>query len=141
MKVRLLLSSALFLGTMWLDGCGHYTCGTTFGNATCTPTGAGLSQGGSGNKISQTAFVYFMDDQAAGMALEGLNVANSQTFAPVSSFVSPIFPVNTLRANGGLVIVNKNFLYMPFANGDLYGFSIDAATGTLNAVPKSFYTL
>ena len=126
---------------MGLGGCGHYTCGTTFGSSTCTPAGGGLSQGGSGNKISQTAFVYFMDDRAAGMALEGLNVANSQTFAPVSSFVSPVFPVNTLGANGGLVIVNKNFLYMPFANGDLYGFSIDAATGTLNAVPKSFYTL
>lgn len=141
MKVRLLLGSGLFLSTICLVGCGHYTCSTTFGNASCTPTSGGLSQGEVGNNISQTAFVYFMDDQAAGMALEGLNVANSQTFAPVSSFVSPVFPVNTLGANGGLVIVNKNFLYMPFANGDLYGFSIDAATGALNAVPKSFYTL
>src|SRR5437879_12771263 len=86
MKVRLLLSSALFLSTMGLGGCGQCTGGTTFGSSTCTPAGGGLSQGGSGNKISQTAFVYFMDDRAAGMALEGLNVANSQTFAPVSSF-------------------------------------------------------
>ena len=140
-KVRLLLSSALFLSTMWVGGCGHYICGTTFGNSSCTPSGGGISQGGGGEGISQTAFVYFMDDSAAQMALDGLNVANSQTFAPVSSFVSPAFPVNTLGANGGLVIVNKNFLYMPFANGDLYGFSIDAATGVLNAVPNSFYTL
>ena len=140
-KVRLLLSSALFLSTMWVGGCGHYTCGTTFGNSSCTPSGGGISQGGGGEAISQTAFVYFMDDSAAQMALDGLNVANSQTFAPVSSFVSPVFPVNTLGANGGLVIVNKSFLYMPFANGDLYGFSIDAATGSLNAVPNSFYTL
>jgi len=141
-KVRLLLSSALFLSTMWLGGCGHYTCGTTFGNSSCTPSGGGISQGGGGGgTITHTAFVYFMDDSAAQMVLEGLNVANSQTFAPVSSFVSPVFPVNTLGGNGGLVIVNKNFLYVPFANGDLYGFSIDAATGVLNAVPNSFYTL
>jgi len=140
MKLRMLLSSALFLSTMWLGGCGHYTCGTTFGNSSCTASGEGISQDGGGGAISQTAFVYFMDDSTAQMALEGLNVANSQTFGSVSSFVSPVFPVNALGANGGLVIVNKNFLYMPFANGDLYGFSIDA-TGTLNAVPNSFYTL
>jgi 6-phosphogluconolactonase (cycloisomerase 2 family) len=82
-----------------------------------------------------------MDDSVPQIALEGLNVANSKTFATVSSFVSPVFPVNILGTNGGLVIVNKKFLYIPFANGDLYGFSIDAATGTLNAVPNSFYTL
>ena len=141
MTIRLFLRSALLLGTMWLGGCGHYTCGTTFGPTTCTPTGAGLSQGEGSKHISHTAFVYFMDDQAAGMALEGLNVANSQKFSPVSSFVSPVFPVNTLGANGGLVIVSKTFLYMPFANGNLYGYSIDPTTGALNAVPKSFYTL
>jgi len=141
MKVRLLLSLVLLLITMWLDGCGHYTCGVTFGNSSCTPSGGGISQGGGGGTINQTSFVYFMDDSAAQMALNGLNVANSQTFTPISSFVSPVFPVNALGANGGLVIVNKKFLYMPFANGVLYGFSIDAATGSLKAVPNSFYAL
>lgn len=141
MKVRLLLSSVLLLSTMWLGGCGHYTCGTTFGSATCTPSGGGLNQGGGGNNISQTAFVYFMDDDAAQLALEGLNVANSQTFAPVSTFVSPIFPVNTLGADGGMAIVNKSYLYMPFQNGALYGFSIDATTGDLAAVPNPILTL
>jgi hypothetical protein len=142
MKFRLLLSFVLVLSTMWTIGCGHYTCGTTFGNATCTPSGGGISGGGGGgNNISQTAFVYFMDDTSAEMALEGLNVANSQTFAPIPTFVSPTFPVNTLGANGGIAIVNKNFLYMPFANGSLYGFSIDAATGALSPVPNPVLTL
>ena len=97
--------------------------------------------GGGGNNISQTAFVYFMDDTSAEMALEGLNVANSQTFAPIPTFVSPSFPVNTLGDNGGIAIVNKNFLYMPFANGSLYGFSIDAATGALSPVPNPILML
>jgi 6-phosphogluconolactonase (cycloisomerase 2 family) len=142
MKFRLLLSFVLVLSTMWTIGCGHYTCGTTFGNATCTPSGGGISGGGGGgNTISQTAFVYFMDDTSAEMALEGLNVANSQTFAPIPTFVSPTFPVNTLGANGGIAIVNKNFLYLPFANGSLYGFSIDAATGALSPVPNPVLTL
>ena len=143
MKFRLLLSFVLVLSTMWTIGCGHYTCGTTFGNATCTPSGGGISGGGGGggNNISQTAFVYFMDDTSAEMALEGLNVANSETFAPIPTFVSPSFPVNTLGDNGGIAIVNKNFLYMPFANGSLYGFSIDAATGALSPVPNPILML
>lgn len=141
MKVRALLSSVVVLATMSVVSCGHYTCGTTFGNATCTPSGGGLNQGGGGNNIGVSAMVYFMDDDVAQMAAEGLNVANSQTFAPVSSFASPVFPVNTLGTDGGIVIVNKTYLYMPFANGFLYGFSIDAATGALTLVPNSYYTL
>jgi 6-phosphogluconolactonase (cycloisomerase 2 family) len=141
MKVRALLSSVVLLSTMWLVSCGHYVCGTTFGSSTCTSSGGGISQGGGGNGVTQTAFVYFMSDGAAGMALEGLNVADSKTFAPVPSFVSPTFPTNTLGSDGGIAIVNKTYLYMPFANGFLYGFSIDAATGALTPVPTSHYTL
>ena len=141
MKVRALLSFGVVFTAMWLSSCGHYVCHTTFGNATCTPSGSGKSTGGGGNNISQTAFVYFMDDGHAEMALEGLNVANSQTFAPVSSFVSPSFPINFLGADGGIAIVDKKYLYIPFDNGYLYGFAIDAASGDLTAVPNSSYIL
>jgi len=139
MKVRVLLSSVLLLSTIWLIGCGHYTCGTTFGSATCTPSGGGLNQGGGGNNISQTAFVYFMSDSQFEMAAEGLNVADSQTFAPVSSssFVSPTFP-HTLGADGGIVIVDKKYLYMPFDSGDLYAFSIDATTSGLTQIGTTY---
>ena len=138
MKVRLLLSSVVLLSTMWLIGCGHYVCGTTFGSSTCTPSGGGLGQGGGGNSIGVTAFVYFMDVSAGELGVEGLNVADSQTFAPVSSFVSPKLPAS---ATGGMVIVNKTFLYIPFpGDGSLYGFSIDATSGALTAVPNSPYT-
>src|SRR5947207_1709465 len=127
MKVRVLFVAVVVAATMWLGGCGHYTCGTTFGNASCTPSGGGLDQGtGGNNNIGVTAFVYFMDDTAEEMAVEGLNVNNSQTFAPVSTFVSPLFPPTGLGVNGGIAIVDKNYLYMPFLNGALYGFSIDA---------------
>ncbi|HEY6370623.1 MAG TPA: beta-propeller fold lactonase family protein [Candidatus Sulfotelmatobacter sp.] len=130
MKVRALLSFVVVLVAMWLSSCGHYVCHTTLGNATCTPSGSGKSSGGGGNNISQTAFVYFMDDSVPQMAAEGLNFANSQTFAPISSFVSPLFP-KTLGVDGGMVIVDKKYLYMPFDSGDLYAFSIDATTSDL----------
>lgn len=138
MKVRALLSFGVVLSAMWLSSCGHYVCHTTFGNATCTPSGSGKTGGGGGNNLSQTAFVYFMDDSVPQMAAEGLNFANSQTFAPISSFVSPVFPTG-LGADGGIAIVDKKFLYMPFDNGTLYGFSIDPTTSDLTAVPGSSY--
>jgi 6-phosphogluconolactonase (cycloisomerase 2 family) len=142
MKVRVLFVAVVVAATMWLGGCGHYTCGTTFGNASCTPSGGGLDQGtGGNNNIGVTAFVYFMDDTAEQMAVEGLNVNNSQTFAPVSTFVSPLFPPTGLGVNGGIAIVDKNYLYMPFQNGALYGFSIDAPTGALTQVPNPVLTL
>jgi 6-phosphogluconolactonase (cycloisomerase 2 family) len=55
--------------------------------------------------------------------------------------VSPSFPVNTLGADGGIAIVDKKYLYMPFENGSLYGFLIDATTGDLTALPGSSYIL
>jgi len=140
MKVRVLVVSAVLLSTMWVTGCGgHYTCGTTFGNATCTPSGGGISGGGGNNgnnNIGVTSFVYFMNDTAQQIAVEGLNVANSENFLPDSNFVSPPFPAN-LGNNGGVVIVNKQYLYIPFQNGPVYGFSIDATTGDLTPVPNS----
>ena len=144
MKVGAILFCVV-LATMSLVGCSHYNCGTTFGNANCSSSGGGISQGG-GNNLGQSALVYFMNDSAGQMAVEGLNIANSQTFAPVSNFVSPVFPNPTgptrLGANGGVVIVSgasKKYLYMPFANGSLYGFSIDGTTGALTGVPGSPY--
>ncbi len=41
MKVRALLSSVVVLAAMGLASCGHYTCGTTFGNSSCTSSGNG----------------------------------------------------------------------------------------------------
>ena len=142
MKVRALLIaiSVVVLATISLVGCGHYVCGTTFGNATCTSSGGGLSQGGGGT-ISQTALLYFMDDGATSnqMALEGLNLAGSQAFLPVSSFASPSFPSPT--NDFGLVTVGEKFLYMPLSDNTLYGFLIDTATGALTPVSSTQYTV
>ena len=140
MKVRAFVSSFVVLATVCLVGCGHYTCGTTFGNSTCTPSGGGVSLGGGSGSIGVSAMVYFNEVTAQGsqMAAEGLNIANSQTFAPVSSFVSPVLPAT---GDGGIAIVNKQFLYMPFLNDTIYGFSIDATSGSLTPLPTSPTTL
>ena len=136
-KVRALFVMLVVLATMWLSGCGHYSCGTTFGNASCSSTGGGLNQGGGGgNNIGLTAFVYFIDDVHEQVSAEGLNVADSQNYAPVIGFATPVLPID-LGADGGVVIVNKQFLYIPFANGAVYGFAIDPTSGALTPVPGS----
>jgi 6-phosphogluconolactonase (cycloisomerase 2 family) len=132
MRVRLLLSSVMLLSAMWLISCGHYTCGTTFGSSSCTAAGGGLHQGG-GNNISVTAFVYFSDTTAGQIAVEALNVADSQTFHPIGNFVSP--PLNG-GGEGGMAVVNKQFLYLAGSNV-LDGFSIDGTTGGLSTLTDS----
>lgn len=131
MKVRALFATLAMLATLALSGCGHYVCTHTFGSATCTAGSGGFSSGGTGSN-GQTAFVYFVDNTSGtdGMAAEGLNVANSGTFAPISGFVSPTLPDNVIS----MTIVNKEFLYMPFNDEELGAYSINSSSGALTAI-------
>ena len=131
LKVRALLSFAVVLITMSFLGCGHYSCGATFGNATCTSSGGGISQGGGNNGL--IAYGYFVDypvrGPSAGMAEIELN-QSAGTLNSNSSFTPPVLaPYPT-----GIVIVGKQYMYIPSYDGTLYGFSIDAATGTVTSV-------
>jgi len=139
MKVRALLVGVIIMTEMWLVGCGHYNCGVTLGNSSCSSSGGGFNQGGNGG-LKVTAFVYFMYDRDAQMAAEALNFNNSGTFAPYSQFVSPALPLSLGSTDGGLIVAAKKYLYIPFANGVLYGYSIDS-TGQLTALTGSPYTL
>jgi Lactonase, 7-bladed beta-propeller len=141
MKVRAFCIGAVLLAAMWTVGCGHYVCGTTFGSSSCTASGSGISSsgggGGGGNTISVTAFVYFVDPSAGEMAAEALNVNNSQTFAPLSSFVSP---ATSGGGGGGMVVVDKQYLYIAAPDSVLLGFSI-SSSGALTPVPNSPYAI
>ena len=145
MKVRALGIAVVLVGTMWLAGCGHYVCSTTFGASSCTPSGGGIGGGGNGGNI-QTAFIYFIDNNATQggypgqMAAEGVNVSNSGTFAPISSFASPTF-TGASGVGSGMVIVDKKYLYLPFTGGLLFGYSIDAGSGALTELLNSPYTI
>ena len=140
MKVRALLGSFVVLSTMWLAGCGHYTCGNTFGNATCTSSGGGISQGGGGNGAGFKARFYFVDFAQAGstggMAETELN-GIAGTFSAITTFTAPALPTQPT----GLVIVNKKFMYVPSSNGILVGYSIDMTTGFVKEVPNSPYAV
>jgi 6-phosphogluconolactonase (cycloisomerase 2 family) len=147
MKVRLLCIAALIGAAVWLMSCGHYVCHTTLGASSCTPAGAGKNGGGgiTGNSLV-TAIVYFMDDSAGQFAAEAVNLNKSGTFSPVPGFTGPA-SIGSV-ADGGMVIVNKKYLYIPVVGGTvqasfgrLYGYAINTTTADLTPVPNSPYTV
>jgi len=137
MKVRALLVATVMLAEMWLVGCGHYTCGTTFGSSSCTPGGKGVSQGG-GPSNSVTTLGYFVDFTQAGtntggMALQKLD-SNAGTFISVSSFLPPALP----HFPTGLEIVNQSSMYVPSSDGELFAYTIDLPTGNLTSAATPY---
>jgi 6-phosphogluconolactonase (cycloisomerase 2 family) len=134
MKVRVLLSLVVVLLGMCMAGCGHYTCGTTFGNATCSSSGTGITTGPPGTGSGLVAYGYFTSFALGGQSSVGIATqkldAGAGTVLSLSSLVAPVIP----PFPSGIVIVRKQFMYVPSMDGTLYIFSIDSATGALAAV-------
>jgi 6-phosphogluconolactonase (cycloisomerase 2 family) len=132
MKVRALFSVAAVLITMSLTGCGHYTCGTTFGNATCTSSGGGITTGGGGGTGNGlVAFGYFVDftRSLGGIGLAKLDTS-ANAYLAITSFVPPVTPPFPT----GIAIANKSFLYIPSGDGTLYSFAIDGTSGSVSNI-------
>jgi len=126
MKVRALSVLVLVASTMWLAGCGHYVCGTTFGASSCDAGGGGLNQGNGGT----TKGTYLFIADAGGIQGEVLDVAGKKLSANGSV---------TIQATGNvpgsyLAIAGEKFLYSVYPDiGSIYGFSI-SGSGTLTAL-------
>lgn len=137
MKVRALCVGIVVLAQMSLVGCGHYTCQHTFGASTCSSSGGGTVNQGNGGSSSQEILIYFLDDRQAQIAADGLDFNNTHTFAQIPNFAGPVLDQDqgTFARDGGMVIINKKFLYIPFTDGKLFGFSINATTAALTAIP------
>jgi hypothetical protein len=134
MNVRALLGSIVVLATMSLAGCGHYTCGTTFGNATCTSTGGGISQGGSGGATGD-AYLFIAD--AGNIQGEVLNQA-AGTIKLTPNFVPPTVSGNV--PGSWMAIAAEKYLYAAYpSTGQIYGWAIDV-NGTLAGVGGSPFT-
>jgi len=127
MKVRALLSSVIVLATMSLVGCGHYTCGATFGNSSCTATGGGLGTGGNGTAV---AFDFFLDTGS----IDGAMLDTSGNFTLINNFVSQGVPLS--GAFGGMIVVQKQWLYVTNST-QIGAYSINGTTGALTAIAGS----
>jgi 6-phosphogluconolactonase (cycloisomerase 2 family) len=129
MKVRALLTLTITLVTMGLSGCGHYTCGTTFGNSTCNSSGGGL--GGGGNGSGNAAYVYYVGTGLVG----GLQLDSAQALTAIPNFGTISLPSTYLGS--GIIVAGKKFLYIPFTDtAQLFAWSI-SSTGALTAVSGS----
>ena len=148
---KILLVGATVTLAMLMAGCGTKGCSTAVpgnGGATSggvsggsTPPAGGCSVTGTGGSTNnaQRVFVYFMDDDAGQIAAEGLNVSTQGLFAPLAKFVTPQMPAKVI--DGGIVIVNKKYLYVALDSGAVYGFAIDGTTGALSPLNNSPYAV
>jgi len=131
-QVRGLLVLVAGLAVVGLASCGHYTCSATFGASSCTPSGSGL--GGGSTTGSPAAFVYFADDNNGDINAALLDTAAN--FNEITGFTEPTFPA---AIDGGMVVVQKQWLYMPLTSDEILGYSINTTTGALTALPLSPY--
>jgi len=143
MKVRGLLGLVLASAAMLLTSCGHYTCGATFGNSSCTSSGGGI--GGPGTNGSGTVFAFLLAESNTsppGMTADKLDLS-TDTFTELgSNFPAPLLPLSNGVIDGGTVVVSltsKKYLYIPFNDSTVYGYAIDGKTGALTPVPNGHY--
>jgi 6-phosphogluconolactonase (cycloisomerase 2 family) len=132
MKVRILLSLLMTLATLWTAGCGHYTCGTTFGGASCGSPGGGGGGGGGGGSGSANAFAYYASQTAT---LGGIELNSTKGVEAIPNYTAPALPPTYSQA--GMTIAQKKFLYAAFAQtSQLFAWSIDS-TGNVTALGGS----
>jgi hypothetical protein len=133
MRVRVLLGAIIGVMMTSLLGCGHYTCGVTFGNSTCASSGGGISQSGGNGNPTASAYVFAVD---TGGTIDGYTLTTTaSTFAPTSNYTGPAVP--TSDEGSGMVVAQKKYLYASFPSTfQIFDFSI-SATGTLTALSGS----
>jgi hypothetical protein len=119
MKVRVLMVAIVMLAEMWLVGCGHYTCGATFGASSCTPSGGGPNQGGGGNP---TGDVYLFVADAGGIQGEVLD-GTAGTIKITPGFGTVSVPTNV--PGDWMAVAQGKFMYTAYSSiGQIYGWSI-----------------
>jgi 6-phosphogluconolactonase len=159
--LRLLMSLLMVLAILFLVGCtGGPGCpAAQFGASTCTPgapgigsggssggggggtggsggggTGGGGGGGGSTVDASQAAALVYYGD----ISLAAAGVTTSGTFGALSSY-TPV-PLGGVVPDD-MMIVDKQFIYVPTGTATVVGYSIDRQTGALTAITGSPFAL
>ena len=143
----LCISIVLLASTMWLAGCGHYTCGAGFGDTTCGNGGGSSLNQGNGNSTA-SAFVYAVDQGQTGATsgtIDGYELVSSTapSFGPIATYTAPSIPPSD--GGMGMAVAQKQFLYVGFGSAqELFGWTI-GSNGSLTSIsgspfPASFLT-
>lgn len=132
-KVRALVSFVGVLATMCLVGCGHYTCGITFGASSCTPSGSGIST--TGGTSTNAAYVFAVDTSAGTIDGYSLNTT-ANTLGPTTSYTAPTIPKDT---GAGMVVAQGKYLYAAFrSTNQIFAYTITSGGG-LTSISGSPY--
>jgi 6-phosphogluconolactonase (cycloisomerase 2 family) len=133
------------VASMTLAGCGKQQCpssslsgsgsssGSSGGITTSSVCGSGSNTGGGGGGGSTTSVLlyYFALDSTGAGIIEGAGLSNTGTLALLSPFTPPTLPST---GTDNMVIVNKQFLYVPMGNSTLQAFTINHTGGALTPI-------
>lgn len=145
MKARVLLLGMVVLAALWSTGCGHYDCGITKGNTTCS-SGSSSTKSGGGNNNQPTgdAYVYLADPGGIqGFTLQESKSTLVQNCTPTTCPSGlPSFTAVTGTPEWA-VVAQKNILYVEYSpsadlTSSIYAWTI-APDATLTNGTSSVY--
>ncbi len=133
------------VASMTLAGCGKQCPSTSLGgsgsssgpsggiNTGGSVCGSGSSTGGGGGGGSTTSVLlyYFALNNTGAGTIEAAGLSNTGTLALLSPFTPPTLPS---IGTDNMVIVNKQFLYVPMGNSTLQAFTINHTGGALTPI-------
>ena len=129
MKVRALIVLLVVASTMWLAGCGHYTCGTTFGASSCDAGNGGLNQGNGGT----TKGTYLLIADAGGIQGEVLD-PTAGTIKITSGFGTVSTPQTNNFPGDWMVVAGGKYMYAGYQEtGLIYGWTLNG-DGTITSI-------
>ncbi len=132
MKVRALLVAIVMLAEMWLVGCGHYNCGTTFGASSCSSGNGGLNQGNG----STTKGTYLLIADAGGIQGEVLD-PTAKTISITPGFGTVSTPGTNNIPGDWMVIAGGKFMYSGYSGaGLIFGWTLNG-NGTITDISGS----
>jgi 6-phosphogluconolactonase (cycloisomerase 2 family) len=144
MKVanRVLLLTLVIIAGLNLAGCGKQQCATTQlgSSGTGSSTTGGINTGGSicgsgttnpgGSSISALLYYFDVDNTGTG-TVQAAGLSNTGTLSLLNPYTPPTLPS---IGTDNMVIVNKQFLYVPMGDGTLQAFAINHSSGALTPI-------
>lgn len=138
-KVILAATAALVLGSTGCSTLGCPTSGTPGTTGTASSTSSGKLQASScPSTVNSTYSALLYSLNASGTGLTAAGQDSSGSLVSLTSFTSPVLPINKAES---MVIVNKQFLYIPMGDTTIQAFGIDRSTGALSTIVGSPYTV
>ena len=138
-KVILAATAVLVLGSSSCSTSGCPTSGTPGTTGTASSTSSGKLQANgcpSPANGAYSALLYSLNASRTELIAAGQESSGSLVL--LSSFTSPTLPANTAES---MVVVNKQFLYIPMGDTTIQAFGIDRSTGALSTIAGSPYTV